>query len=127
MYYIGSCAELLRSRHRINSLVVEGAWDEGLCLVESIGLGLGFGGGGVEGGGTKVEEGGGANAPQGIFSIYTQLQKNPIRLKNKSCRPSPVVWGKHRSKWSTRTGSVFFRSLFELVFLEFCRNKITPL
>ncbi len=29
------------------------------------------------------------------------------RLKNQSCRPSPVVWGKHRSKRSTTLGSGF--------------------
>ena len=41
------------------------------------------------------------------------------RLQNQSCRPSPVVWKKHRSKWSQRLGSRFFGPLFENGLLHF--------
>ncbi len=36
------------------------------------------------------------------------------RRQNQSCRPSPVVWGKHWSKWSMRLGSWCFRPSFFL-------------
>jgi hypothetical protein len=61
----GSCAEPLCSWHCINSLVGAGAWDKGLCLVESIGLRFGGGAGEGGGGGHKWRRGG--NAPQGFF------------------------------------------------------------
>ncbi len=31
------------------------------------------------------------------------------RLQNQSCRPSPVVWEKHRSKWPMRLASGYYR------------------
>ncbi len=55
------------------------------------------------------------------------IPKITIRLKNQSCRPSPVVWGKHRSKWSTRLGSWFFRPHFQIGLSKFCRNKSAQL
>ncbi len=76
-------------------------------------------------------------APQGLFFLTPDIimfgrfegshrQKECIRLKNQSCGQSPVVWKKHRSKWSQRLGSRFFWPLFEQVLLQYVRNKTTP-
>ena len=58
---------------------------------------------------------------------FPPSKKIPIRLQNQSCRPSPVVWEKHRSKWSTRLGSWFFRPHFQIGLSKFCRNKSAQL
>ena len=46
------------------------------------------------------------------------------RRKNQSCRPSPVVWEKHRSKWSQRLGSRFFGPIFEHALSKLFMNKL---
>ena len=61
------------------------------------------------------------------FLRVLTIPKITIRLKNQSCRPSPVVWEKHRSKWSTRLGSWFFRPHFQIGLSKFCRNKSAQL
>jgi hypothetical protein len=57
------------------------------------------------------------------FDRVLTAQKISIRLKNQTCRPSPVVWEKYRPKRSTRLGSWFFRPLFEHADLEFLGTK----
>ena len=52
----------------------------------------------------------------------------PNRLQNQSYRPSPVVWGKHRSKWSVGLGSCFFRHDQNLGILgQFHKQKLISL
>ena len=50
------------------------------------------------------------------------------RLQNQSCRPSPVIWGKHCPNWSVGLGSCFFRHDQHLGILgEFHKQKLISL